>query len=500
MSTEYDDDKQMSTGTLFQLSRLDIRALHKTWFAFFLTFFVWFNMAPLATTIMKATDITTPQLKLLFICNVALTAPGRVLVGMLTDRFGPRKAFSIIMILLSIPCFAFAMSTTYTQMLISRLILSLVGTGFVVGIHMTSLWFKPRDIGFAQGVEAGLGNWGSSIAAMLMPVIALNLYGGENGWRYGIATSGAVMLLYGIFYWFSITDGPPGSKYHRPKKGAAIEVSSWLDMILCFLWTAPVIGIVAVLVWKIQRMGFMSTSAATIAYIVIGIVVLYQLVQIYRVNAPILSRGVPEDDRYRFLDVGCLCFSYIACFGAELGVVSMLPMFFQKTFTLTPQTAGLVGSFFAFTNFFARPLGGFVSDRVPSRRIAHLICLAGITAGFILMSLVGTTSLPVAIIVVVITALSVMACEGTTFALVPLVKRRITGQVSGYVGAYGNVGAISFLTAYTFVSDSTFFLIIGLTALATFLFCLFLLKEPAGAFEKEYQLSSVDRAMMEEDN
>lgn len=110
-----------------------------------------------------------------------------------------------------------------------------------------------------------------------------------------------------------------------------------------------------------------------ISYIVIALVVLYQLVQIYRVNKPILTKGVPADDKYRFLDVGRLCFSYVACFGA-----------------------------------------------------------------------------------------------------------------------------ICFLTAYTFVSDSTFFLIIGLTALATFLFCIFLLKEPAGAFEKEYQLSSVDREMMGE--
>lgn len=499
MSTEYDDDKQMSTGTLFHLRRLDIKALHKTWFAFFLTFFVWFNMAPLATTIMKSMDLTMPQLKLLFICNVALTAPGRVIVGMLTDRFGPRKSFSIIMVLLAIPCFAFAFSTTYTQLLISRILLGFVGTGFVVGIHMTSLWFKPRDIGFAQGVEAGLGNWGSSIAAMLVPIVALNIFGGENGWRYGIAASGVVMAAWGIYYWFGITDGPPGSKYHRPKKGAAIEVSSWADMINAFAWTIPTIGIVALLVWRVQGMGFIDAGPAAVAYAVIAIVVLYQLIQIYRTNKPILDRGVPDDDKYRFWDVGCLCLSYVACFGAELGVVSMMPMFFQKTFGLTPQLAGFVGSFFAFTNFFARPLGGFVSDRVPSRKMAHLIPLAGIAVGFLLLGLIGSTSLVVGIIFTVITAISVMAAEGTTFALVPLVKRRITGQISGYVGAYGNVGAVSFLTAYTFVSDSVFFLILGFTALATLAFCAVMLREPSGGFEKEYQLSSVDRAMMGEE-
>lgn len=46
-------------------------------------------------------------------------------------------------------------------MLISRPVLSMAGTGFAAGIHMTSLRFKPRDIGFARRVEAGLWNRGS---------------------------------------------------------------------------------------------------------------------------------------------------------------------------------------------------------------------------------------------------------------------------------------------------------------------------------------------------
>lgn len=489
-------EKPMGVVDLFKMGRIDIRALHKTWFAFFLTFYVWFNMAPLATTIMEVANLTKGQMKILFICNVALTAPGRVIIGIMTDRFGPRKTFTAIMIIMAIPCIIFALSNTYTQMLVSRLVLSLVGTGFVVGIHMTSLWFKPKDIGFAQGVEAGLGNWGSSIAAMTMPIIALNIFGGENGWRYSIGASGIVMLVYGIIYFLFITDGPPGTPYHRPKRGAAIEVSTWLDMVNAWGWTIPSIGILSVLVWKIQKVGFLTLGAAVVCYVVIGIVVLYQCLQIYRVNAPILRQGVPEDDRYRFTDVACLCTCYVSCFGVELGLVSMLPMFFQTTFDLTPQTAGIVGSFFAFTNFFARPLGGFVSDRSPTRRAAMLVTLAAITTGMVLMGLLGTINLYLTIVLVVITALGVMAAEGATFALVPLVKRRLTGQISGYVGAYGNVGAIMFLTAYTFLTDLQFFLFIGVTAGATFLFNLFFLKEPAGAFAGEYQLSSVDRELM----
>ncbi|RUT04209.1 hypothetical protein DSM106972_044370 [Dulcicalothrix desertica PCC 7102] len=45
------------------------RILHLTWFAFFLSFVIWFNIAPLATTIQQDLRLTTEQLKVLSICN-----------------------------------------------------------------------------------------------------------------------------------------------------------------------------------------------------------------------------------------------------------------------------------------------------------------------------------------------------------------------------------------------------------------------------------------------
>ncbi|MBI2892775.1 MAG: MFS transporter [Deltaproteobacteria bacterium] len=479
---------------LFRVARPEVAALHKTWTAFFLTFFVWFNMAPLATTIARAASLTEAQLKLLAICNVALTVPARIFIGMASDRFGPRRTFAMLMILSAIPCLAFAIGSSYTQLLISRLVLSSVGAGFVIGIHMTSLWFKPKDIGFAEGVEAGLGNWGSSIAAMTLPSLALGLFGGANGWRYSIALSAVVMALYGVYYWFGITDGPAESAHRRPRKAAAIEVSSWGDLGSAILWTVPIMGVLAILVWRVSGMGFMGTKAALVAYGVIAVGVVYQMVQLLRVNVPILRKGVPADDRYRFTDVACLCSTYVANFGAELAVVSMLPAFFEKTFHMSPQWAGLIGAQFAFLNFFSRALGGYVSDRMTSRRKNLLVYMAGIAASFVLMGFINS-AWPVALAVFAtwICAMFVTGGCGATFAMIPLVKRRITGQVAGYAGAWGNVGATVFLTVYTFVSDSQFFFVLGGTALVSFVFCVLSLKEPKGAFAETYQLSSVDR-------
>jgi len=488
------EDKTMGWMDLFAFGRTEIMALHKTWIAFFITFYVWFNMAPLASTIMKDTGLTLDQLKILAICNVALTVPMRVVVGMLCDRIGPRRTFCIVMWAMAFPCMYFAFASTYLEMLVSRLILSAVGTGFVVGIAMTSLWFKPRDAGFSQGVEAGLGNWGSSLAAITMPLLALTVL---DSWRWAIASSGIVMFLYGVYYWFGITDGPKGTIRPVSRKAQAIEVSTWGDLVLAILWTIPIWGVLSLLVRMVTSKGYITVDMSYILYTVIAVMVAYQVFNLIKVNVPILNKGVPEDDKYRFTQVGTLNASYIVTFGAELAVISMLPMFFQKTFEMTPVMAGLFGSMFAVLNFFSRALGGYVSDRTPTRKLAHLIYLAGVTAGFILMSMITPQwPLILAVLVVFICAMFVTGGCGTTFALIPFVKRRITGNVAGYAGAYGNVGAVVYTSAYVTLTDSQFFLMIGATAAAVFLFCLFFLKEPEGAFAKEYHLSSVDHEMM----
>ncbi|MFA7280856.1 MAG: MFS transporter [Sterolibacterium sp.] len=488
------DDKTMGWMDLFAFGRPEIMALHKTWVAFFITFYVWFNMAPLASTIMKDFGLTLDQLKILAICNVALTVPMRVVVGMLCDRIGPRRTFCIVMWAMAFPCLFFAFASSYTEMLISRLILSAVGTGFVVGIAMTSLWFKPRDAGFSQGVEAGLGNWGSSLAAITMPLLALTVL---DSWRWAIASSGIMMFLYGAYYWFGITDGPKGTTRPVSRKAQAIEVSTWGDLVLAIIWTIPIWGVLSLLVRMVTSKGYITADMSYLLYAVIAIMVVYQVFGLIKVNVPILKKGVPEDDKYRFTQVGTLNASYVVTFGAELAVISMLPMFFQKTFEMTPVMAGLFGSMFAVLNFFSRALGGYVSDRTPTRKLAHLIYLAGVTGGFVLMSMITAQwPLALAVAVVFICAMFVTGGCGTTFALIPFVKRRITGNVAGYAGAYGNVGAVVFTSAYVTLTDSQFFLMIGASAAAVFLFCLFFLREPAGAFAKEYHLSSVDREMM----
>lgn len=488
----------MKISALFRVRNPEIRALHLTWIAFFITFYVWFNMAPLATSMISELGwLTAKDVKLLAICNVALTIPARIVVGMAQDWFGPRRVFSVLMITSAVPALAFAFGNTFTQLLISRLLMSCVGAGFVVGIHMTALWFKPKDIGFAEGFYAGWGNFGSAAAAMTLPTIAFNAFGIPNGWRYALATSAISMLLYGIFYWFAMTDGPDGKTFHKPRKVSAMEVSTWRDMIKLIVFTIPMVGVLSLLVWSLQGMGFLGTAGAVVCHIIIGAVVLYQIVQILLVNIPILKKGVPEDDVYNFNQVASLNINYLCVFGGELAVVSMLPFFFESVFSLSPTKAGLIASSFAFVNLFARPLGGVLSDLLSNRKTVMTVYMFFTAVGFFGMAMINKSwPITLAVVLTIVCSIFVQGGQGSTYAIIPMIKRRITGQISGMTGAYGNVGAVLYLTALTMFGASSFFLFIAGVTFLGFIFCLLFLKQPQGSFGEEYHISSVDLKIM----
>ena len=490
----------MQVSDVFKFKSPEIKALHLTWIAFFISFYVWFNMAPLASSMLKSADwLTRDDIRLFAIANVALTIPARIIVGMALDRFGPRRVFSVLMVLMALPTLVFAFGDTREQLFVSRLVLSSVGASFVVGIHMTALWFKPRDIGFAEGFYAGWGNFGSAAAAMTLPTIALTMFGGDDGWRWAVATSGVIMAAYGVFYWFAITDGPTADTHKKPRKAAALEVSSYSDLVLLLLFTIPLVGILGILVWRVQNTGFIDQMTAVICYVAIGVVIVYQLVQALRVNLPLLKKGVPKDDRYPFKSVAALNTTYFANFGAELAVVSMLPMFFEETWGLSAAAAGLIAASFAIVNLFARPMGGLVSDRFGNRRFVMLAYMLGIAIGFALMGLLNSKwPLVIAVVITVACSFFVQGAEGATFGIIPSIKRRLTGQISGMAGAYGNVGAVFYLFVFMYVTPSQFFFIIAGGAFISWLVCAAWLKEPEGGFGDEYVISSVDRAIAAE--
>ena len=506
--------------SLIDFKNPSIRTLHFTWLAFFLTFVVWFNMAGVLSEMIKQFDwLTKANVKALLVTNVALTIPARIIVGGLIDKYGPRRIFAGLMVIMVIPGLTFAFGDNLTQLVVSRLALGAIGAGFVIGIKMTANWFTPKYIGRAEGFYAGWGNFGSAAAAALVPFVAVNLLGGD--WRWSLAITSIVAAIYGVIYFMIVKDYPEGQEPSADKKkGGPMPVSSYLVLGQYLLWELPLygaLGLVAFVLHKQMIHGehMISMNIIIGIWIALFIVYLADVMRILKTNLPRLKAGVPDAEKFPFGSVGALNSTYFANFGAELAIVSMLPMFFYEVFSgllyadgsqvMTLTLAGAVAGSFAFMNLVARPLGGLLSDKMGSRKKTMLLYMSGITIGFFLMAMISkygpmgadgeVSLLPqfnsmgwliVSVVITMFASFFVQGAEGATFAMIPSIKKEMTGRIAGMAGAFGNVGAVTYLFLYTFMDDKTFLYMLSGGAFISLVYCFFMLKEPKDAFADSF--------------
>jgi NNP family nitrate/nitrite transporter-like MFS transporter len=471
------------------------RILHQTWFAFFLTFVCWFNFAPFATTIGKELHLLPEQIKTLGICNLALTIPARIIIGMLLDKFGPRITYSILLIFAVVPCLATALAQDFNQLVISRLLMGIVGAGFVVGIRMVSEWFPPKDMGIAQGIYGGWGNFGAFGAEFTLPMIAVStsfLGGGATNWRFAIALTGIVAAIYGVIYYNSVQDTPTGKVYKKPNRNGSLEVTSIKSFWGMIISNFGLIFALGLLTWRLEQKNihFLTVSQMYTAWFALAALFVYQTYQAYQVNKELLTgkKIYTPEQRFNFGQVALLEFTYVTNFGSELAAVSMLPAFFEKTFGLEHVVAGMIAATYPFLNLVSRPSGGLISDKLGSRKWTITIISAGIAFGYLMAHFINKDwPIPLAIAVTMFAAYFAQAGCGATYGIVPLIKKEATGQIAGNVGAYGNFGGVVYLTIFSLTDASTLFSTMGIAAMICAFMCAFFLKEPKGSFATDYE-------------
>ena len=474
------------------------RILHLSWFAFFLTFVVWFNFAPFTTTVQQDFALTVPQVRTIIVCNLALTIPARIIIGMLLDRFGPRITFSSLLVYAALPCLAFACAQDFNQLVLSRLAMGIVGAGFVVGIRLVAEWFPAREMGSAQGIYGGWGNFGSFASEAILPTIAAAttfLAAGHVNWRLAIALTGIVAAIYGVIFYLNVENTPAGKVYQRPARNGGMEVTSARSFWALMLTNIPLFGALGLLAWRLkEKVKFLSETQMYIAWAVLLALYLLQAYKAFEVNREVVTgtRQYPSDHRYRISQVFLLELAYAVSFGSELAVVSMLPEFFEKTFNLSHQIAGPVAATYPLMNLISRPAGGLISDKIGSRKWTLAFMIGGVGIGYLLLSTIsGSWPLPLAIFMTMACAFFVFGAAGATFGIAPLIKRRVTGQIAGNVGAYGSVGSVIYSTVYSLLPQTTagyqqFFQVLGVAGLIVGSLCAFLLKEPQTTKSEEF--------------
>ncbi len=214
---------------LFDLSIPQMRALHMTWFAFFLCFFAWFGIAPLMRIVREELALTQAQVGNLVIGSVAITVVARLLIGWLCDRIGPRLSYTWLLVVGSLPVMGIGLAQDYQTFLVFRVLIGVIGASFVITQHHTSVMFAPNVIGTANATTAGWGNLGGGVTQLIMPIVLGILTVGAYipftdiqflpglglsdaiGWRVAMVMAGAMCALVGCAYYLLTQDAPEGN-------------------------------------------------------------------------------------------------------------------------------------------------------------------------------------------------------------------------------------------------------------------------------------------------
>merc|ERR1719191_2253598 len=144
-----------------------------------------------------------------------------------------------------------------------------------------------------------------------------------------------------------------------------------------------------------------------------------------------------------------MIFQYSACFGTELAMNNQLATHFRVYFQMDSGQASALASCFGLMNLFARSLGGISSDAMfakfgfRGRLWAHFLSLffEGIFL-FIFGCVSNDYQWYHALMALVCFSLFVQMAEGTSYGIVPFMKKEQLAMVSALVGAGGNAGAV----------------------------------------------------------
>lgn len=191
----------MSTETKKAYSVLTMNTL-----AFSVCFACWMMYGVLITFLVDngVFNFDKAQIGMLMGIPVLTGSLLRLPVGMLTDKYGGKWVYMILMLISAIPMYMVSMANQYSDFMWLGLGFGISGAAFAVGIAYTSVWFPKHQQGTALGIF-GIGNSGAALTSLMAPTLLLYLTDNLKnieGWRTLPKLYAAALVLMTVFFFF----------------------------------------------------------------------------------------------------------------------------------------------------------------------------------------------------------------------------------------------------------------------------------------------------------
>ncbi|NHC40692.1 NarK/NasA family nitrate transporter [Bacillus sp. MM2020_1] len=170
---------------------------------FDVSFMIWVILGALGVYITKDFGLTPSQKGFIVAVPILSGSFFRLILGVLTDRIGPRKTAISGMLVTIIPLvWGWLYGQTLTEIYMIGILLGVAGASFAAAIPMASRWYPPHLQGLAMGI-AGAGNSGTLFATLFGPRIAEQL-----GWHNVLGLALIPLLIVFCLYIFLAKDAP----------------------------------------------------------------------------------------------------------------------------------------------------------------------------------------------------------------------------------------------------------------------------------------------------
>lgn len=177
---------------------------------FDVSFCVWYLLGPLGNFVADDLALTASQKGFLVATPLLGGSLFRIVLGVLTDRLGPRRTGLVGIALTFVPLLAgWLVADSLPGVLAMAILLGVPGASFAVALPLASRWYPPQHQGLVMGI-AGAGNSGTVLASLFLPRLA-EAYGWQNAVGLLMLPMAAVATLF-----FACAQDSPSQPAARP--------------------------------------------------------------------------------------------------------------------------------------------------------------------------------------------------------------------------------------------------------------------------------------------